>query len=982
MEILKEARLLHSRDPLINIVLAAGADACSLGCGTVVGGQGPDLFKPGQTYTYNLETEMAVQLSGSDAQETAVRVQAQVLVAAGQNCEHSLQVRKFSMWTEVGGQKAVAQKLSKEVETSMERPVKFSMKGQKIGKDICAEAQDTTFALNVKRGLISLLQGHPVERGISTEYDVFGLCPIENSDMTPSGDSTNIFLKRKDLTKCEGREHFTATGLARSVFNSNSDIKSTPIMSGDYSLEHRIKSGQTYPEFIQLTEFYEIATLKHFVKAKIDPAVGNRVKSKVVSKLVFLNAKGGNPVAVKAGQSASIRFEALPSGQVSTMNTLKTTIKSMMDNGFGEHGNVQEFLAEQFLQLVRLMRDTKKDDLLTLFQQVKSGNVHENRNLAKKLYFDALFRANSGSSVETIATLLGRNMDATEQKMAYMALQFAGSMNKESLQLIQKLLEFNPSYEAYLVVGTLINKYCDQHECTNANLKPIMDKFASGLKCTGKMDKKAEHNMIAILKGLKNSNKISIDSVLDKVYQCYQESVKIKRVRVQSVKTIAAAVCHTAKGRDILKTILKEKTVDPEFRIHAYLGLIKNCATPEMVAYLQGVYNNEETSQVVGFLRTHIQSLKMTTDPGRQSLKALVKDFDLSKHSILGLDFRKTSFNYEQSYNLESLGVGGSIDSNVIFTKNGFLPRSMNFNLSTEIFGRDFNFLEVELRQENFESIGEKFFGPAGWFTTRKNQDIVDKVEQTIADVEKETSFNGRFAYRGKREALNLKDESVKFNKGLQNTDQDLNTDLDLDLSINMFGSEVQFLALSENDFYKQSSGGDMVKALTKAFNDALDKAKNWEKSTEAYTLLLDAEFEYPSGIGIPLKARSQVAVATKLGASLKYDLRDYMFSKNPNKDIKFYLELAPSVSISGHAGLFVDTGNQQLGLELTGNLYTHVHAAVDFKIDEQGHRYNMDFHLKDNKQEFVKFDHKIIFVQQEKGSLPTETPLKFHAKR
>lgn len=941
------------------------------------------MFKPGSTYTYNLETQMAVQLSGNDPQETSVKVQAQVMVTAGANCEHTLQVKKFGMWTEVGGQKAVAQKLSKEIEADLDRAVKFAMKGQKIGKEICSDGQEGIFSLNVKRGLISLLQGHPVDRGVGYEYDVFGKCQIGNSEMTTSGDSTRIFLKRKDLNKCEGREQFTATGLVRSVFNSASDVKTTPIMSGEYSLEQRLKSGQTHPDFVQLTEYYEVGSFKSLLKMNVENTLGNSVKSKVVSKLVFQNTKAGKLADVKAPTMKLIKFEPLPNSKVSNMNTLKTTIKSMIESGFGPNGNVMEFLAEQFLQLVRLMRDTKKDDLLSLFQQIKSGNVHENRNLAKKLYFDALFRANSGDSVEAISTLIARNMDPAEQKIAYMSLQFAGQLNKDSLQLIQKLLDFNPSYEAYLVAGTLIQKYCEQYECPAATLKPILDKFASQLKCTGKMDKKTEHMMIAILKGLKNSNQISLDNVLDKVYACYQESVKIKRVRVQSVKTIAASVCHTAKGRDILKSILKETTVDNEFRIQAYLGLIKNCPNAELVAYIQGVYNNEETNQLVGFLRTHIQSLKMTTDPGRQELKYLVKDFDLSKHSLLGVDFRKTSFNHEQSFNLEALGVGGSVDSNVIFTKNGFLPRSMNFNFSTELFGRDFNFLELELRQENLESIGEKFFGPRGWFNSKKNQEIVNNVEQSLDQFQADTNLNlDRFNYRRRRrDALNLKEDTTKFNKNLQNVDQDLNTDLDLDLSINMFGSEVKFLALSDCEIYKDANG-DFVKKMTKMFNDALDGAKNWEKTAEAYHLLLDTEFEYPTAIGIPLKARSQVSMATKLGASLKFDLRDFLFSKKPSKDFKFHIQLSPSMSVAAHTGLYMDTGFQQLGLQLTGNLYTSVSGSLDFKVTEEGHRWNMDFAMKDKKQEFVKFDHKLIFVQQDKGALPTETPLKFHAKK
>lgn len=941
------------------------------------------MFKSGQTYTYNLETEMMVQMTGTDPQDTSVRVQAQVMVTAGANCQHSMQVRKFTMWTKVAEQKVVAQKFTKEIEADMERPVRFAMKGLTISKDICADAQEGEFSLNIKRGLISLLQGQSVERNTGEEYDVFGHCPITNSEV--SGDATKIYLKRKDLTKCEGREHFTATGLVRSVFNPNSDVKSTPIMSGDYILEQRVKSGQSHPDSFQLTEYYEVGSMKALLNLKVDAALGNSVKSKVVSKLVFLSMAGGKLADVSGGgEQKPIRFESLSNGRVASLNTLKSTMKSMIEKGFSATGGMQEFTAEQFLQLVRIMRETKKDDLLTLFQQTKNGNVHTNSNLAKKLYFDALFRANSADSIEAISSLVGRQMDANEQKMAYMSLQFAGQLNKESLASIQKLIEANPSYEAYLVTGTLIHRYCEQFECTPQTLKAIMDKFAAGLKCNGKMDKKQEHQMIAILKGLKNSQQISFDAIVDKINSCYQESTKIKRVRVQSVKTLAASVCHSAKGRDFLKTILKDNTVDPEFRIHAYLGLIKNCPNHELIEYLQGIYNHEETNQLSLFIGTHMTSLKMTTDPSRQALSALVKDFDVTSHSKIGADFRKTSFNHERSYNMEALGVGGSMDTNVIYTKNGFLPRSLNMNFSAEVFGRDYNFFEFEVRQENLEAIGEKLFGPRGYFATKSNQDIVNEIEKSVDQVKVDTSFNtDRFNYRRrKRDAINLKEDTTKFNKGLHNFDQDLNTDLDLDLSINMFGSEVKFLAFSEIEFLKDAHNGDYVKSLTKAFNSALDNAKNLEKTVEAYHLLMDTEFEYPTGIGIPLKARAQISMATKFGAKLNFDLRDFMFSKNPSNDLKFQIEVSPSMSLSGQTGLFMDMGFQRLGMQLNGNLYSSMNGAIDFKVQENGHKWNMDFRTKDKSQEFIKFDHKIIFVQQDDGELPTEAALKFHAKK
>lgn len=63
---------------------------------------------------------------------------------------------------------------------------------------------------------------------------------------------------------------------------------------------------------------------------------------------------------------------------------------------------------------------------------------------------------------------------------------------------------------------------------------------------------------------------------------------------------------------------------------------------------------------------------------------------------------RKYSFYREASYNVDSLGVGGTIEQSVIYSQNNFLPRSVSFNLTTEVFGQNFNVFEVHIYNIQF----------------------------------------------------------------------------------------------------------------------------------------------------------------------------------------------------------------------------------------------------------------------------------------
>ena len=96
--------------------------------------------------------------------------------------------------------------------------------------------------------------------------------------------------------------------------------------------------------------------------------------------------------------------------------------------------------AAHFTELIRLMRNTKKDDLLNFYQSVKSGSLSSkttDKEVARRIYFDALFRAGTGPSVETLTKLLqSKELNDKEQKLMYLSLNLVQSMTKEALNAV------------------------------------------------------------------------------------------------------------------------------------------------------------------------------------------------------------------------------------------------------------------------------------------------------------------------------------------------------------------------------------------------------------------------------------------------------------------------------------------------------------------------------------------------------------------
>lgn len=68
-------------------------------------------------------------------------------------------------------------------------------------------------------------------------------------------------------------------------------------------------------------------------------------------------------------------------------------------------------------------------------------------------------------------------------------------------------------------------------------------------------------------------------------------------------------------------------------------------------------------------------------------------------------------------------------------------------------------------------------------------------------------------------------------------------------------------------------------------------------------------------------------------------------------------------------------------GLQLTGTVHSSTGVEVDFKLVDGGKGVDVDVRFPFKKQEIFKFDHKIVFVVQERGKDSVDTPLKFTSK-
>lgn len=258
------------------------------------------------------------------------------------------------------------------IQKDFNTPVQFTLSGDELAPEICADANDGAFSLNVKRGVISALQNG---LGRSTELDIFGKCPVTSTSSTAGGVTTISSVR--DLDECAYREKLT-NGLIQGVVTENSEIKTSPILNGKVESDSKFQNGAL--QSIEMRENYNFlpfSTTSHGAKAK------------VITKLNLKKTVGGQAAApgAKTPVLRTLLFESTSSNMVNAKVSVKDSIKA----AFGK--TLQEFTSEEgvisaksaatFAEIIRLMRLAKKNDLIMTYQvrfiqlcyQFRSTNV-------------------------------------------------------------------------------------------------------------------------------------------------------------------------------------------------------------------------------------------------------------------------------------------------------------------------------------------------------------------------------------------------------------------------------------------------------------------------------------------------------------------------------------------------------------------------------------------------------------------------------
>lgn len=339
------------------------------------------------------------------------------------NCQYGLDVQDVTL---IGPDKLKTKFNSK---LQLSKIVQFTLADDKLEPEICTSPDDTDVSLNIKRALISLLQLN--DDGSTDETDVFGKCHT-NYVVAQQDDGSYVVTKTRDLNTCSYRENFV-NGIISGVFNENSNVKSTPLLSGDYTNEiHVNKNG-----IIESAQVVEDYTLVPFQNGEAG------LKARVVTALKFREQRGGSNERASVSVPRSLIFENVEKPQAVNYKIAKKSLFDICDTYSKRKNSVGAQVAGQFTETIRLLRYLKKDDILLLF---KEASQLKDNPVCRKVFLDAAFRVGTADSVNAIASLLENNK-IHEKRLAYLSFNLASSVNKETLAILTvSRHQFDPNF--------------------------------------------------------------------------------------------------------------------------------------------------------------------------------------------------------------------------------------------------------------------------------------------------------------------------------------------------------------------------------------------------------------------------------------------------------------------------------------------------------------------------------------------------------
>ncbi|XP_070194611.1 uncharacterized protein [Littorina saxatilis] len=853
-------------------------------------------YRPGQTYTYDYTIQTDTSMDSASQEKAVLVISAQADIEVIDQCDFVLvmnNVRIDESSPSRDGRLLPSPRAAELRRVLEAAPLRFAFQDGVV-QELCPDPQDDPWALNIKRGLLSALQNSMDSlQGEQTveEVDVTGKCPTKY-EVTGAGYWGNQNIKRtKDLMACTDRHGYSGS-LQAAKYQMASDMQSVPLMSSDHACKQEVSKG-----VIQRS----VCTEKHLFRPF--SSEGSGALTTVQQSMTFKTQKSG--ISARKGwvqSRAEMTFDhgySLKDSNEARMRTEKL-LKTLCEISVK---GVQPEVPRVFSQLVGAVQKLDRSNIRDIYQQLQGSQICSmNNKRTKKFFLDALPMAGSSATVDMMKELLvNGDITGMEADLWIASLAFIPQPTAEMIESAQELLKSDSlKLRAMLAVSSMVHNRCQKTECSSL----AVDNIVQSLKDTIGRCYVTDGNIKTILTALRAIGNAGQSGAVDTLNTCLHYRVPME-VRVAAAQAFRRMPCDADKRH--LTRVVKDKSEDSEIRIAAYLQLM-TCPTPDLMTQIQVIIEDEaDDSQVGSFIWSHLSNLKETSSPLKQEVKQMLQDIQMKK--LFDLNPLKFSRNYEKSAFLRMINSGLQAESDVIWSAESPLPRSVSANLTFDLFGHSVNLLEIGGRLEGvdylIETLQANIFGDGKDKSAKKN---VDELKGSgFARV-----FGNELAY-SRFQGMDSLTSGKTFNL--------------LDFLIN----------LSENHDY--------------TFTQSIQ--------------FLDSSITVPTISGLPLTLSVNGTAVVDIKASGSMDLRKV--SKSP-RSLSVNGEIRPSGAVNIDGEMSVDALVTRTGLKVSGSV--HSSMAVKGRVElDRGRVLSVQVDMPDDRLDILDVRTKFFILHNKAES-------------
>uniref|UniRef100_A0A182J4N7 Vitellogenin domain-containing protein n=1 Tax=Anopheles atroparvus TaxID=41427 RepID=A0A182J4N7_ANOAO len=785
--------------------------------------------------------------------------------------------------------------------------------------EICHEEDEPVWTLNLKRGILSTLQNTMPRFDIdyeTTETDVSGICDVSYKTSGRNGTSL-LFRKSKDIVSCKRR------------YKTISFIQTVPYDFRPISVDNSIYKQVACYERHQLVPFSNGlagAVTETYTKLELIDEESYTVEDQ---------HKDDNDIQ----RRSSLLYDHTPSSRDSHDNIIssRNLLLELCALGFP---NIKRDFPDKFLSFLTTARSLSTNALYQLL--TRSDSICEN---GRNHILESLPYIGSPASVSLMKDhIVSGKVSPALAKEWMRSFAFLTRPNEEVLEAMMELIEHASTIGDqlyFLPATTVVHTFCNVHpeDCAEVeSVQQIVHFLESKLlellgdEADLEQDRSQRASVILLLKSLSNMGVVN-KRLTHELRALIENEQKPVEVRVEAVNVFRRHDCHRTK--DYFLKVYGTFQLDGEVRIAAYLQAMR-CPDYLSVKLIKHVLKTEEVNQVGSFVWSHLTNLADSASPVRVEAQGLLAENDLGKK--FRLDVRKFSRNYEQTLFFDEYNFGLTVDSNLIFSTESYLPRTVRLNLTTDLFGESINFLELNIRSEGLEDAFQGIFGPHGSFSAKMVNEQLHKllkmvrqfVPQRLLDLFEDdplwsdeaegTLEDGRKRKRDTQRlpaviAREAQDEAEQMGYRLKSNF----SDPQITISGKIFGNEMFYLTMGKEVLQR-----DLKWAVFK---------KLFSGKEVAYTksgVFLDTSYDVPLSSGLPLSLG--IVGASSVDLRMTGAARTFDFWR---KVVDVEGKVKPSVTVDLTATMRSDLVHASTAIKVKSNVYSS--SAWEMKMKVRG---------------------------------------------